>query len=73
MKEHQKKMGEKPPFRSTAYGKKPFNNTRKVFGEEGIDFKVTIIDIYWKYFQLIISPFCCTFQTTEAPLDCSEI
>jgi len=38
-------MGEKPAFRSTAYGKKPFNNPRKVFGEEGIDFKVT--KIYW--------------------------
>ena len=45
MKEHQKKMGEKPPFRSTAYGKKAFNNTRKVFGEEGIDFKVNYIRI----------------------------
>jgi len=43
MQDHHKKMGEKPAFRSTAYGKKPFNNPRKVFGEEGIDFKVTKI------------------------------
>lgn len=40
MEEHHKKMGEKPPFRTTIYGRNNFNNTRKVFGEEGVNIKV---------------------------------
>lgn len=32
--EHKKKMGEKVAFRTTVYGMKNFNNSRKVFGED---------------------------------------
>lgn len=45
MEDHHKKMGEKPPFRTTVFGKNNFNNTRRVFGEEGCKINVIILNI----------------------------
>jgi len=34
-------MGEKVAFRTAGYGHKNFNNVRTVFGEEGLNLKVS--------------------------------
>lgn len=38
---HKKLMGDKVAFRTTVFGCKNFNGTRKVFGEEGLNIKVS--------------------------------